>query len=132
MKYLDLLYFVSYHGYVRGNKERMGAFMINSLWISVFQFFLVFSSLIFIEVYTKHRFLDFMYNFVNFIMVLGAFVLTNNTYLMICDRQAKILQRFEFSEKKIKIYWYILISLFFISYFVFAFASHLRKDTFGW
>lgn len=131
MKYLNLLYFVSYHGYVRGNKERMGAFLINSLWISVFQFFLVFSALAFIEVYTKHRFLDFMYNAVNFFIVLGAFALVNNIYLMIYNRQDKILKQFEFSEKKIKIYWYVVISLFFLSYSIFSFAANLRKDVFG-
>ena len=72
-----------------------------------------------------------MYNAVNFFIVLGAFALVNNIYLMIYNRQDKILKQFEFSEKKIKIYWYVVISLFFLSYSIFAFAANLRKDVFG-
>jgi uncharacterized membrane protein YbjE (DUF340 family) len=132
MKIIDFLYFVSYHAYVRGNKDTMGAFMINSLWISALQFFIIISFLVFIEVKMNNRFLDFLYNINNFILALGLIILQNNLYLLLFKRKKKILNRFEMSEKMLKIYWFFIIGIFFGGFILFSYSAHLRKETFGW
>lgn len=132
MKIIDFLYFVFYHAYVRGNKENMGAFMINSLWISALQFFIIISLLVFIEVKMDKRFLDFLYNANNFILALGLVILQNNLYLLLFQRKKKILNRFEMSEKSLKIYWLLLIGIFFGCFILFSYSAYLRKETFGW
>ncbi|KAF0201436.1 MAG: hypothetical protein FD170_2753 [Bacteroidetes bacterium] len=132
MKIIDFLYFVSYHAYVRGNKESMGAFMINSLWISALQFFLLFSFLVFVEVKMNNSFLDFLYNINFFILTLGFIILINNIYLLLFKRRMIILNRFQMSEKILKIYWFLIIGIFFICFILFSYSSYLRKETFGW
>lgn len=131
MKPLDFLYYIAYHAYIKGNRENLGVFLINSLWISVFRFFILISLLVFIEVNCKIRFLDLLYNPIFFILFLGFVILANNIYLLLFNRKERIINGFQMSDHKKYIYWFVLIGLFFIGFIFFSYSAYLRKITFG-
>lgn len=132
MKLIDFIYFLSYNAYIRGNKEKMGAFFISSLWVAALQFIWILIILTSVELYLRKQLFNVFDNAYNFTAILISLIILNNIYLYIGSRRNKILSRFKISKKKEKLYWLILIVFFFISFFVLGSVRHISKDLFGW
>ncbi len=132
MKLIDFIYFLSYNAYVRGNKEKLGAFLISSLWFAALQFMWILIILTSIELYLRKQLFNVFDNAYNFTTLLISVIILNNLYLYIGNRKNVILSRFKISKKKEKLYWFILIVFFFISFWVLGGVRHMSKDLFGW
>ncbi len=131
MRFIDFIYFISYKAYVRGNKDRLGAFFVPSLWVSLLQFIWVFISLLMLEYFNREKYFMFLDKFHGFAIFLLLFIVLNNTYLGLGNRKSKILNRFHLSEAKEKFYWVLLIIIFFISFILAGRMGFLRKEMFG-
>ncbi len=132
MKFIDFIYFLSYRAYIRGNKERFGAFLISSLWIAALQFIWILIILTSIELYLKEKLFNIFTNPYSFVVLLIGVIILNNIYLHIGSRKNKIVNSFETSAKKEKLYWVILIIFFFVSFWLLGYVRHMSKDLFGW
>lgn len=129
MKLLDFMYFITYKAYERGNKSSFGSFFTNSLWISLFCFSLLMILFIPIEIALKRE-LFWTQDLISFLIILLSIILFNNIYLNTGKRKEKIATRFNFSKKEEKLFWYLIIVLFFISYGIFAYLAQMRLKLF--
>lgn len=132
MKLIDFIYFIAYKAYIRGNKEENGAFFITSLWFSVYQamwFYIIFSL---IEIYREARVVqDIKESLI--IAILGSFfIIINNIYIHFGDRKSKIINCFQISNEKEKIYWYLYSISIFVVFGLTAYMSYIKKEMFGW
>ena len=115
---LDLIYYLSYRAYEKGNSKASGAFLISSFWISLFQFILLFIILTPIEVYSGLILFPKLENFYFFALYIIILVGLNNLYLNFKDRKKFILSRFNFSKNEEIIYFVLLVITFFASIWI--------------
>jgi len=123
---LDLIYYLSYRAYEKGNSTANGAFLISSFWISLFQFILLFIILTPIETHTGLNFFPKLENFYFFALYIIILVGLNNLYLNFKDRKNFILSRFEFSKKEEFVYFVILVITFFVSIWIAVYLANLK------
>jgi len=127
MLIIDFIYYISVKAYQRGNKDGNGSFFISSLWISLLQLFWLLTFLFCIEHYSGQKLFASINNYKIFGFSLLLLIATNNTYLFFSNRREKILNRFHLSLEKEKIYWILLIVVFFISFFIAGRMAFLSK-----
>ncbi len=123
---LDLIYYLSYRAYEKGNSTANGAFLMSSLWISLFQFVLLFIILTPIEIYTGLNFFPKLENFYFFALYIIILIGLNNIYLKFSNRKSLILTRFSFSKKKEIIYFVFLVIIFFVSLWIAVYLANLK------
>lgn len=130
MKFIDFIYFISNKAYERGNKEKHGAFFINSLWFSSYQtilFYILFSIL---EILIGIQLFPNQTESVYLLLFGHIFIIINNIYLSIGDRKQKILNRFDISTKRAIVYWIVYSVSFFVFFFLGGYISFLKNDFF--
>ena len=116
MKFIDFIYFISVQAFLRNNKEGFGSFLVVSFLFSILQFFWINIIGLIVEMSFS---LDFgiASREISDLTLLASIFVANNVYLQVGNRKEKILNRFQFDEKKQKKYW-IMIAILFISSFV--------------
>lgn len=111
---LDFVYYISFKAFLHGNKDSFGGFFMSSLWISLFQYILLYLVLGFIECSFQYHFTSIGKGFKEFAITVIVIVVLNNIYLNFNNRKKRILTRFAISEKQSMIYGVLLIGMFFI------------------
>lgn len=124
MKFIDFVYFVSIQAFVRGNKTKIGSFIVVAFWFSLLQLFWFNIFGLIVEMFFS---LDFgiASREISDLTVLAIIFVVNNVYLKLGNRKKKILSRFQFEEKKQKKYWILVIILFFLSIIIMAFFFNM-------
>lgn len=132
MKLLDLIYYLSYTVYVRGNKDTFGAFFMSSLWISALQFFWIIILMTSLELLLEMQFILYVdvYLVPFAIVIFLILMIINNIY--ISKRKKILLERFSMSKKKEMLYFLAISVFFFFSFAFVGYMSFLRKEMFGY
>jgi hypothetical protein len=126
MVILDFVYYISLKAFLRGNKDSFGGFLMSSLWISLFQYILLYLVLGLIEYTFQHQFTFVGKGFKEFAITIIVIVILNNIYLNTNNRNEKILSRFVISEKHSMIFGVLLVCLFFIILWLGIFVNKLN------
>ena len=132
MLIIDLIYFISVKAYIRGNKVPDGAFFISSLWISLLQLLWLTIFLFCIERCFSQKIISLYDNLKMYGFFLLILIAINNAYLALYNRKEKILIHFHLTVKQEKIYWALLIIVFFLSLIIAGRMSFLQKEMFSW
>jgi len=98
---------------------------MSSLWISLFQYILLYLVLGFIEFSFQYHFTFVGKGFKEFAITVIVIVVLNNIYLKVNNRKERILTRFAISEKQSMIYGVLLIGLFFTILWLGIFVNKL-------
>lgn len=128
MKALDFIYYILFQAYVKGNKTESGAFFINALWFSLFQFLLIFIIFAIIEIKLGTFFIAYLIDIQIFFFVVFVLLLLNLLYIYTPGRRNKILTRFSFNTKIEKAYFYSTIILFFVFIWIGVFVAGILLD----
>ena len=128
MKVLDFIYYVLFQAYFKGNKTESGAFFINALWFSLFQFLLVFIILAIIEIIVGTSLIAHLVDIQSFFLIIFVILLLNLLYIFKPGRRNIILTRFSLSKKSEKAYFYSTIILFFVFIWIGVYLAGIILD----
>jgi hypothetical protein len=131
MRIFDLIYYLSNKAYIKGNKEKSGAFFISSLWFSLLQLMWIIIIIYLVEIYLLETQFEWIDNIYNFAFVLVLIVVSNNVYLNIGKRKEKIMNNFKIPEKRETYYWIIIIVFFFVRFVIAGRMAFLKKELFN-
>jgi len=131
MNFIDFVYYIAYKAYLRGNKSEAGSFFINSLWISLFQYMLLFIVMTTIELSISTKIFLLFENIVNFAAIILLIVIINNVYLTVGNRKEKILNRVQYPLDVQKKYWIFFTVIFFIVFITGGIMAIFRKKYLG-
>jgi hypothetical protein len=128
MKALDFIYYIMFQAYVRGNKTESGAFLINALWFSLFQFLLIFIIFAIVEINVGALFIGHLVNIHLFFLIIFLLLLLNLLYIYTPGRRNRILTRFSFSTKSEKAFFYSTTILFFVFLWIGVYLAGILLD----
>jgi len=128
MKALDFIYYILFQAYVKGNKTESGAFFINALWFSLFQFLLLFIMFAIIEIKVGTFFISHLVDIQFFFLIVFVLLLLNLLYIFTPGRRNKILTRFSLSTRSEKAYLYSTIILFFVFIWIGVYLAGILLD----
>ena len=131
MKLIDFVYHIAYNAYLRGNKSEAGSFFINSLWISLFQFMLLFIVMTIVELSISTKIFTLFENIINFAAFILLILIINNVYLNVGNRKEKILNRVKYPTDVQKKYWILFTVTFFIAFITAGILAIFRKKYLG-
>lgn len=128
MKALDFIYYILYQAYVRGNKTKSGAFLVNALWVSLFQFLLLFFVFAIVEINLRSDLIGYLSKIYVFILIIFVILVFNLMYIYRPGRINRIQTRFSLSTRNEIAFFYSIIILFFILLWIGVYLAGILLD----
>jgi len=128
MKALDFIYYILYQAYVRGNKTKSGAFLVNALWFTLFQFLMLFIIFAIVEINLGSELIRYLTNIYIFILIIFVILVFNLMYIFRPGRINRIQTRFSFSLRSEIAFFYSIIILFFIFLWIGVYLAGILLD----
>lgn len=128
MKALDFIYYILYQAYVRGNKTKSGAFLVNALWFSLFQYLMLFTVIAIVEINMGSDLIGYLSEIYIFTLIIVVIIVLNLMYIYSPGRINRIKTRFSFNLRNEIAFFYSIIILFFLFLWISVYLAGLLLD----
>lgn len=128
MKALDFIYYILYQAYVRGNKTKSGAFLVNALWFSLFQYLMLFTVFAIVEINMGSDLIGYLSEIYIFTLIIVVIIVLNLMYIYSPGRINRIKTRFSFNLRNEIAFFYSIIILFFLFLWISVYLAGLLLD----